>query len=313
MRQLRLRAAVAGAAAAALALGGWAMRPAGANGAVDGSVGIAKVQRGYDITVAGVGALVLSQRGKTLELASGSPFTLPAGCKARRQTGQWHTAACDVMFGQVVTLHLGAATKLGVNARDLIIDVRGSGGNDELNVKSLVAKVDGGGGHDSLSVDGLYGAEVKGGDGDDHIAVFVTQFQGMSTTPQVDGGPGNDHITGSDKADRLHGGEGDDTIDAGDGNDIVTGNGGSDAIDGGRDADKIHGDVFPSDASVRPSLGHDTLYYAKIKGAWSVTQDSDKNDGSNADKFYWDVARENFYMDEVNGFESVVKGPMTNR
>src|SRR5262245_15520507 len=93
MRQLRLRAAVAGAAAAALALGGWAMLPAGANRAADGSVSVAKVQRGYDINVAGDGALVLSQRGKTLELASGSPFTLPAGCKAKRPTGQWHTAA----------------------------------------------------------------------------------------------------------------------------------------------------------------------------------------------------------------------------
>jgi Ca2+-binding RTX toxin-like protein len=289
------------------------MLPAGANGAVDGSVSIVKVQRGYDINVVGAGALVLSQRGKTLEVASGSPITLPAGCKARRQTGQWHTAACEVTFGQLVTVNLGDATKLGVNARDLIVDVRGSGGNDELNVKSLVAKVDGGAGHDTMAADGLYGAEVKGGDGDDDITVFVTQFQGMATTPQVDGGPGNDHITGSDRADRLSGGDGDDTIEAGDGNDIVTGNAGSDAIDGGRDADKIHGDVFPSDASVRPLPGHVTIYYAKIKGAWSVTQDSDKNDGSNADKVYWDIARENFYMDEVNGFEDVVKGPMTNR
>jgi hypothetical protein len=65
------------------------MLPAGANGAVDGSVSIAKVQRGYDINVVGEGALVLSQRGKTLELASGQPITLPAVARpaGRRASG----------------------------------------------------------------------------------------------------------------------------------------------------------------------------------------------------------------------------------
>jgi Ca2+-binding RTX toxin-like protein len=135
----------------------------------------------------------------------------------------------------------------------------------------------------------------------------------MSVPPLVDGGPGNDHLTGSDQADRLHGGDGDDTIAAGDGDDIVTGNAGSDAIDGGRGADRMHGDVFPSDASVRPSAGDDTLYYAIVKGAWSVTQDGEANDGSNADKVFWDIARQNFTMDNANGFEAVAKSPMPAR
>lgn len=126
----------------------------------------------------------------------------------------------------------------------------------------------------------------------------------MSAPPQVDGGPGNDRLTGSNRADRLYGGDGDD---------IVTGNAGSDAIDGGRGADKMHGDGFPSDASVRPSAGHDTLYHAIVKGAWSVTQDGEANDGSNADKVFSDIARRNSTMDNANGFETVVKGPMPAR
>jgi Ca2+-binding RTX toxin-like protein len=314
MRQLRLRVGIAGALAAAMAMGSSAVLPAGAGPAQgDGSVTIAKVQRGYDVHVAGESALVLNQRGKTLEMASASPFSLPSSCKERRHSGQWFVAACDVVFGHLITMTFDGPTKLGANTRDLILDLHGSAGDDEMTVKSLVAKVDGGAGNDTLIVDGGYGAQVNGGEGDDTITVFCTPIQGMSSSPSVDGGPGNDTITGSDRADHLNGGADNDTIEAGDGNDIVAGNAGDDVIDGGRDADKIQGDSFVSDPSTRPDPGLDTLYYGRVRGAWSVTQDSDQNDGSNVDKFYWDVAHENFYMDEVHGFEDVVKGPIGSR
>ena len=104
--------------------------------------------------------------------------------------------------------------------------------------------------------------EINGGNGNDWISIDG----GVSQDAIIDGGAGNDRITGGDGDDtilgdkgndRLHGGGGNDTIVAGAGNDwawgdlgddVVHGNGGNDHLFGGFGLDQLFGDA-----------GHDAL------------------------------------------------------
>ena len=97
---------------------------------------------------------------------------------------------------------------------------------------------------------------IKGGD--DNNTIDLSQVTGTtypSLTPngiKVDGGNGNDTITGSptygdsliggDGADVLNGQGGNDTLDGGDGNDLITGSDGDDSLIGEDGSDTISGD-----------------------------------------------------------------------
>jgi Ca2+-binding RTX toxin-like protein len=70
----------------------------------------------------------------------------------------------------------------------------------------------------------------------------VLNFSGLNTANDIgfiDGGDGNDTITGTDFADDLRGGIGIDTLAGGDGNDTLTGGAGADIITGGAGDDTI--------------------------------------------------------------------------
>jgi Ca2+-binding RTX toxin-like protein len=91
---------------------------------------------------------------------------------------------------------------------------------------------------------------VNGGTGNNRIdltGVTASAFTRLRNV-QVDGGAGNDRITGSAFAESLSGGNGNDTIVAGLGNDTVLGGNGNDNVQGGDGADSIDG-----------STGNDTL------------------------------------------------------
>ena len=62
---------------------------------------------------------------------------------------------------------------------------------------------------------------------------------------EIQGGSGNDTLTGAGLDDKLSGGHGDDTVSGNDGNDIVSGNGGHDMLTGGAGADKFVFNVSP--------------------------------------------------------------------
>ena len=100
-----------------------------------------------------------------------------------------------------------------------------------------------GGGDDDVVTGGVAGGVLKGGDGHDTlIARYNNGLIGgqLATNPlwTIEGGSGNDVITGSPGRDLLLGGPGDDGIDAGPGADEVVGGDGDDTIDGGRDIPK---------------------------------------------------------------------------
>jgi Ca2+-binding RTX toxin-like protein len=77
---------------------------------------------------------------------------------------------------------------------------------------------------------------VEGGLGDDTIT-------GSPVADILDGGDGNDTIDGGDGDDVIRGGFGDDRIMGGRGNDTIRGNAGKDQIDGGDGADDIDGGI----------------------------------------------------------------------
>ena len=88
-----------------------------------------------------------------------------------------------------------------------------------------------------------FAAYVEGGDGDDRIT-------GNVLADTIDAGAGNDMIWANDGADKVVGGDGDDTLsggaqkdhlDGGSGNDRLNGNGGHDRLFGGTNADRLYG------------------------------------------------------------------------
>lgn len=76
------------------------------------------------------------------------------------------------------------------------------------------------------------------GDKDNDVFDF-SGLVSMTGVPFIDGGKGNDTITGSDFADNLRGNAGNDTLNGGDGNDTLTGGLGADTINGGEGDDTI--------------------------------------------------------------------------
>ncbi len=77
-------------------------------------------------------------------------------------------------------------------------------------------------------------------------------------------------------------------------------------LDGGTQSDTIVGDS----GKVATEPGNDRLYYAKVKGTWSVTQDGTSNDGSTVDRTWGDSDHTQAIFDDVSGVEQVTKGAM---
>ena len=102
---------------------------------------------------------------------------------------------------------------------------------------------------------------VWGTSGDDQLSARI---DGGS---RIEGGAGNDIITGRDYADYLRGGDGNDSIQGGAGNDDINGNMGNDTLHGGAGDDWVSGgkdnDLLLGGAGndlVLGNMGNDTLY-----------------------------------------------------
>jgi Ca2+-binding RTX toxin-like protein len=156
----------------------------------------------------------------------------------------------------------GSGTSYTVTGLHATVAVQGSeGANDQLVVNAL-------GGNDAVNASGLAAGVVN-----------LT----------IDGGAGNDRITGSDGADILIGGAGNDQIEGGRGNDIMFGGAGNDDFtwDPGDGSDVIEGQG-----------GHDTL---EFDGA-NIGEHFDLSANGSRLRLFRDVG--NVTMD-VNGVEQV--------
>lgn len=82
---------------------------------------------------------------------------------------------------------------------------------------------------------------INAGDGNDSISVAGGTKYTLAIPATVNGGAGNDSLTGGDAGDLLNGGTGDDLITGGAGNDKLYGNDGKDRLTGGLGADYLNG------------------------------------------------------------------------
>jgi Ca2+-binding RTX toxin-like protein len=114
------------------------------------------------------------------------------------------------------------------------------------------------------------GFSIDGGKGDDDITVDKNVHSDLI----LHGGDGNDLIQGGSGNDGISGDEGDDIITGGAGNDYLWGNGGDDTIHGGAGNDYIWGDG--GDDRLYGGAGRDTIE----GGAGSDFIYSDPNDGN---------------------------------
>ena len=158
---------------------------------------------------------------------------------------------------------LGGAGNDTISAGDGDDTVSGADGNDALRGDAGADELQPGDGAD----------DIRGGDGVD--SVFFGNGSDVITLDErandsdgdnvhgdvelVDGGAGNDRLTGNDAANALRGGTGDDAIDGG---------GGPDQIEGGTGADDLHG-----------GLSFDQVSYPAA-GAQRVTLDDAADDGA---------------------------------
>jgi Ca2+-binding RTX toxin-like protein len=129
-------------------------------------------------------------------------------------------------------------------------------GNDSATVNNLTGKAD------------LTAINLVMGDGDDTVTAAAQANAAIALV--IDGGAGNDNLTGSPNADAINGGAGNDTIvglggvdliDGGDGNDTITGGPGSETrLGGGGDDTFIWNPGDGSDTLVG-GTGADTMVF----------------------------------------------------
>jgi Ca2+-binding RTX toxin-like protein len=126
-------------------------------------------------------------------------------------------------------------------------------------------------GNQTVPADGTFSVVVNGGDGNDSLAVLAKNNE--IVTAALNGGSGDDVLTGSDTGDSLEGADGNDRLvgakggdnmDGGTGNDtLVWNNGdGSDSIDGGagNDTTEVNGNPTLGDAfTLEPNAGRITF------------------------------------------------------
>lgn len=135
-------------------------------------------------------------------------------------------------------------------------------GSATLVVTSSVTSVsiNGGTGDDSITIGNLNGVvptllTVAGGVGDDTLSAAGATIGSIRLS--LDGGVGNDSITGSSGNDTLLGGDGDDIVSGGLGNDSLIGGAGQDRMNGDVGDDSLDGG--DGDDSLRGFDGNDSL------------------------------------------------------
>ncbi|MCL6285506.1 M10 family metallopeptidase C-terminal domain-containing protein [Ruegeria sp. 2012CJ41-6] len=187
--------------------------------------------------------------------------------------------------GRIAAGNVANARLVDGDARALIENVVGGGGNDVIVGNSAANQLDGGAGNDDMNGgvgndrliggfgnDRLFGADdqdwLSGGDGADklHGGLGNDTLLGGSDddvifagtgNDSLYGGNGNDQVYGHQGRDRLHGGLGNDTLLAGSDDDMIFADGGNDSLYGGNGNDRLYGHQGLD--RLHGGLGNDTL------------------------------------------------------
>ncbi len=187
-----------------------------------------------------------------------------------------------------VDLSIGRATGEGTDSLGGIENVQGSPHSDLLIGSGGTNSIDGGGGDDT----------IHGGAASDSSAVWSIPVD-ETAYPGLNGGPGNDFVTGStgndyvgggDGNDILHGNENDDTVSGGPDNDSAIGGIGNDLVTGGTGADSLEGND-----------GNDTLSGAEQNDTGSGGEGNDIiNGGPGVDTLHGNAGNDSIGGDQGN-------------
>ncbi|MBM79627.1 MAG: hypothetical protein CMJ78_03410 [Planctomycetaceae bacterium] len=160
--------------------------------------------------------------------------------------------------GALLQISDGSAT-ITINADIPEVFVTGGAGADTLTVTNLnkvtpiQLTVDGGPGDDAITAAGadlgFTFLSLQGGSGNDTIT-------GSDFTDTISGGTGNDNLNGNGGNDVINGDAGDDVLSGGGGNDIITGGDDDDVLNGNNGDDVLNGGT--GDDSIRGDDGNDT-------------------------------------------------------
>lgn len=138
---------------------------------------------------------------------------------------------------QVVENGVVTTTIAGVLVNDVLsIDIRGGSGSNAIDLSQV----------NSTTFLNLTSVRIDGGDGNDTItgtADIGDTIIGGDGNDSIMGGAGSDSITAGDGHDTVTGGFGQNTLLAGDGDDLIVGGGNADSIVGGDGNDTLSGNA----------------------------------------------------------------------
>ena len=162
-----------------------------------------------------------------------------------------------------------------IGMEQIVADILGTSGDDQLVGTAGDDVIDGGEGRDRIN-GGDGNDTAYGGAGNDYV-------YGDAGNDTLYGGEGNDAVVGDAGDDLIYGGDGNDgvfaggsndTVYGGNGNDTIFGDGGNDAIYGEADDDKLYGksgndrlDGGEGTDTLDGGSGNDTLVYRAGQGA----------------------------------------------
>jgi len=233
-------------------LGGSGMDTLKGGGGNDSLLG----QGGADVLEGGLGDDIIVWRG---EQDADDTFTFEEGFDTIQING--NSSDNNFAIGQsgstlIISEGTGSLSisgdALGFAAGSEVIEVNGGRGNDTITINSInnvgffVLRVNGDAGTDTISGAGALVGNVPviidGGLGDDTLT-------GTTGADSIFGSEGIDTIDAQGGEDTVSGGDGDDIIGGGDGNDVLRGDAGNDSAVGGAGDDMLEG-----------GFGNDTLF-----------------------------------------------------
>lgn len=191
-----------------------------------------------------------------------------------RATGTNHR---DLIRIEVIETVSGKAIKIDINSQSRAIPYR----------PDVVLEIEGLDGDDDISVRGDVHAIIDGGAGNDRLS-------GDQSGSYIRGGEGNDFISGSPENDFLEGGAGDDILEGRDGDDRIVGSIGDDSTYGGSGDDTLFG-----------SAGDDVLY--------GGDGDDRFYGGSGSDQIFGELGRDCIDGNDGNEEDSVDFGGFAER
>jgi Ca2+-binding RTX toxin-like protein len=208
------------------------------------------VLNGTTLTITGT-----DQNDSIVTTINGSNFT------ATRNTITSNPFALSAVTRIIVNLLGGNDSYSSATQLDIKQTINGGAGNDLIRGGKQADVMNGGDGDDRM--DGRTRGDVFNGEGGSDTAIYrqrratepvtviideiandggssdQSKDNVLSSTEHVQGGLGNDRLTGSSKTNRLFGFEGNDTIVGLKGNDTLDGGAGNNTIDGGFGNDQI--------------------------------------------------------------------------